>query len=100
MTAQTPLQAIPAAPLSPILALPLELQLEMVPYLSDKHHPSLAILRRTHPTFRYIVPRDQFTSQSRSSKNAQLLTAEDDYSYLFPPDHFPCYLCCKSPPWS
>ncbi len=97
MTTQTPLQT---TPLPPLLALPLELILQILSYLSDTNHCSLIILRRTHSSFRHIIPRDRITSSPRAIKTAQLVFAEDNHSYLFPHDHYPCYVYFRALPGS
>ncbi len=93
MTTQTPLQT---TPFPPLLALPLELKLQIFSYLSG----SLIILRRTHSSFRHIIPRNRITSSPRRIRTAQLVFAEDNHSYLFPPDHYPCYVCFRALPGS
>ena len=88
------------APLPPLLALPLELKLQILTYLTDTKHCSLVILRRTHSSFRHIIPRDRITSSPRAIKTVQLVFAEDNLSYLFPHDYYPCYFCFRALPGS
>ena len=94
---QTPMTAIPSPPL---LALPLELKLQILSYLSvddpdDDDDVSLIILRRTHRSFRNIIPHAPYTSKDRTHNGLQLEQAEFEHPYLIPPLNYPCYQCLR-----
>ena len=100
MAAQIALHASPDPSFTPILALPLELKLLIISYLSDDEDGhsifTMMILRRTHPAFRDIVPRDhRFASNSNTLKRTLLYLAETKFPYLIPLSHYPCYGCRK-----
>ena len=118
--ANQPLPPTPAdtTPTPPLLALPVELKLHILSYLSVKkpflspgqNILSLMILRRTHRSFREIIPHAPYASVVRPSKLFLLLEAEINHPYLFPPNHYPCYGClwliegsgfgrCDTPAW-
>ncbi len=92
------------APLPPLLALPSELQLQIISYFSNTENPvdpepTLIILRRTHRIFRDIIPSAPYgppvlnVLDLRSSRYNKLLLAEHKYPYLFPRKMLPCYGC-------
>ena len=78
----------------PLLALPTELKLHIITYLYVDQTPNLACLRRTHTSFRDIIPKSDVRSTSPAPLlRHQLLDAELNYPYLLPVDHYPCYKC-------
>ncbi|KAF6217955.1 hypothetical protein HO133_006367 [Letharia lupina] len=99
--------------LPPLLALPLELKQQIFNHLSndDEQGLSLTILRRTHPIFRHVIPRQQLSPitpynpldktipsenyRTRTVRQYQLSLTERKHPYLFAPDHYPCYSCCE-----
>lgn len=82
--------------LPPLLALPVELMLEIISYLPHDEYPSRACLRRTHSSFLQLIPKAEIRSKlSDSQLSDQLLRTELDYSYLFPPNHYPCFFCAR-----
>ena len=81
---------------SSLLALPLELQLEIISLLAHDEYPSLACLRRTHSHFLALIPKAQIRSGlSRTEVCSQLRKTELEYGYLLPPEHYPCYFCAR-----
>ena len=98
-------------PLPPLLALPIELKLQIFDHLSNHEygHLWLAILRRIHPLLRYLIPRQTMPSvMSRSYFSVATYRAltrrmdirikllrltESDHPYLFPPGFHPCFDC-------
>ncbi len=80
--------------LPPLLALPMELKLQIILCLPHDKSPNLACLRRTHTSFRDIIPKSDIRSHlSPSLLCGQLLDTELNHSYLLPLHHFPCYRC-------
>ena len=80
--------------LPPLLALPTELKLRIILYLPHEKSPNLACLRRTHTSFRDIIPKSDIRSHlSPSLLCSQLLDTELNHPYLLPLHHFPCYRC-------
>ena len=80
----------------PILALPVELKLDILSKIPHDEYPSLACLRRTHSSFLDLVPKAHIRYQlSETDLCHQLLKTELAYAYLLPPDHYPCYLCAR-----
>lgn len=93
-----PLDLIKQA-LPPLLALPVELKIEIISHLSHDEYPSLACLRRTHSSFLNVIPKAHIRSKlSETDLCNQLLKTELEYAYLFPPDHYPCYFCARALP--
>ena len=79
-----------------LVTLPVELKLEIISYLPHDEYPTRACLRRTHPSFFHIIPKSDIRSRLALTKFAdQLLETELEYAYLFPPEHYPCYLCVR-----
>lgn len=80
--------------LPPLLALPMEMKLQIISYLPHDKSPNLACLRRTHKSFRVIIPKSDIRSKSPPIiLHRQLLDTELNHSYLLPLDHYPCYRC-------
>ena len=78
----------------PLLALPTELKLQIIAYLSQDTSPNLAYLRRTHTSFLNVIPKsDVRLKSSRFLLRSQLLAAEVNHRYLLPLNHYPCYKC-------
>ncbi len=90
-------------PTPPLLALPVELKLHILSYLSVKkpfvsHQQdilSLIILRRTHRSFREIIPHAPYASECQTLRWFQLHAAEKNHPYPIPPNHYPCYRCFR-----
>lgn len=83
-------------PLLPLLALPLELKLQIFSYSEDRYNCSLIILRRTHSSLRHIIPRRQLpTWPVWVGRETEFRSAENKHPYLFPLDRFPCYGCFR-----
>ena len=98
-------------PLPPLLALPVELKLQIFYHLSNHKYGELwlATLRRTHPLFRYLIPRQTMPSvMPRASLSVAtyreycrrmdfrmdlLRLTESDHPYLFPPGFHPFFDC-------
>ena len=81
---------------SPLFALPLELQLEIIPLLTHDEYPSLACLRRTNSYFLALIPKARIRSGlSHTELCSQVLKPEFEYAYLLPPKHYPCYFCAR-----
>ncbi len=105
MEPQTAPPSPPSSNLPPLLALPLELKLQILSSFSDyagdpDHALALMILRRTHKSLRDIIP-----NPWKSAKPAKehFLAAERKHPYLFPsltdypePLAYPCYLLYES----
>ena len=82
--------------LPPFLALPVELRLEIISHLPHDEYPSRACLRRTHSSFLQLIPKADIRSKLPDTElSNQLLKTEMEYAYLFPPDHYPCYMCAR-----
>ena len=82
--------------LPPLLTLPVELKLEIISHLPHDEYPSRACLRRTHSSFLQLIPKADIRSKlSDTELSNQLLKTEMEYAYLFPPDHYPCYMCAR-----
>lgn len=98
-------------PLPPLLALPIELKLQIFTHLSNHSYGLLwlTILRRTHPLLRPLIPRQpmpipmpraslrppsyhDFLQKVDLRMNLLRLT-DSDHPYLFPPGFYPCFLC-------
>ena len=98
-------------PLPPLLALPAELKLQIFGHLSNHKYGELwlAILRRTHPLLRSLIPRQTMPSvlpraslsvatYREHSRRMDLRThllwlTESEHPYLFPPGFHPCFDC-------
>ena len=98
-------------PLPPLLALPVELKLQIFDHLSNHKYGELwlAILRRTHPQLRCLIPRQIMPSimpdtsfsvaiypeycRSIDLRINLLWLTESEYPYLFPPGFRPCFDC-------
>ncbi|MCJ1456301.1 hypothetical protein MMC28_006661 [Mycoblastus sanguinarius] len=86
------------ASLPPLLMLPLELKLQIFSYLRGPE-PTLIILRRTHPSFRNIIPK--YEVRAKLSKvdyrdhllAADQLTSDPKQPKLFLQNQFPCFAC-------
>lgn len=92
--AQTQPAAPSNPPLSPLLALPLELKLEIISYLIPSDTPDLALLRRTYSSFHAAIPKSQLRSKPTALElRDQLFNAQFFYSYLLPNQHLPCREC-------
>ena len=105
MAPQAAPQSPPSTILPPLLALPLELKLQILSsfsnYTDDPDHAlTLMILRRTHKSFRDIIPNPWKTAQLTATHLAtHFLAAERQHPYLFSLDRIervaflPCYDC-------
>ena len=98
-------------PLPPLLALPVELKMQIFAHLSHRKYGELwlTILRRTHPLLRCLIsPRIRPIARPRGSHSVaassrycrrmdlriQLLwVTESEHPYLFPPGFHPCFNC-------
>ena len=90
-----PLEAIPLETLSPLLALPVELKMQIITHLASSYL-ALKVLRRTHRSFCALIPRlRRIQYVSAGDYSAFLLAAERTSSSLFPPNLYPCHLCSK-----
>lgn len=93
-TQPLPQAPMTTTPLPPLLALPLELKLQILSYLPTKgvynDDVSLIVLRRTHRLFRNIIPRAPYNGAPYKSKFKR---AERQHLYLIPPMTYPCYYC-------
>ena len=78
---------------SQLLSLPLEIQQSIFSYLVDSPTPDLAVLRRTHSSFRAMMPKSQLRSTNMFTY--QLNRAGNSYPYLLPAQHLPCTYCNK-----
>lgn len=79
---------------TPFLALPTELKLQIISYLPQHKSPSLVCLRRTHTSFRDIIPQSDIRSKpSLFLLRSQLLDTELNHSYLLLHHCYPCYRC-------
>lgn len=115
MASQAEPQSQPSIILPPLLALPVELKLKILSNFSDHasdpgHALTLMILRRTHKSFRLIIPNPW---RDIRATEEHFLAAERQHSYLLPfecrchptctsqhcPEprysFFPCYDCKK-----
>ena len=117
MAPQTAPPSPPISNLPPLLALPLELKLQILSSFSDydsdpDHALALVILRRTHKSLRDIIPNPW---KSAEPAKEHFLAAERQHPYLFPwrcscehypeciPEHYsepfplfyPCYYCMR-----
>lgn len=90
MTAVQPSDTV----LPPLLALPLEIKLQIFSYLETDLQPSLMLLRRTHSTFRHMIPINDCISLDSQIKRRRMLVAELKYPFLFAQNHYPCYGPC------
>ncbi len=81
--------------LPPLLALPVELKLQIFSYLKNDSQPSLMLLRRTHSTFRQIISAQDCVGVDNNLTKTRMLVAEQDYPFLFAPNQYPCYVCLK-----
>ena len=82
-----------------LLALPVELQTQIIAHLHHDEYPSQACLRRTHPSFLDVIPKSAIRSPLTETELCnQLLRTELDHAYLFPPAHYPCYFCLRVQP--
>ena len=80
--------------LPPLLLLPSELKLQVISYLGHDSSPNLACLRRTHRSFRNIIPKSDLRPKSPPFLlKSQLLDTELNHPYLLPVHHYPCYRC-------
>ena len=98
-------------PLPPLLELPVELKVQIFDHLSKHKYGEvwLAILRRTHPLLRSLIPHKTMPSvPPRASLRLSnfhefyrkvdfrldfLRLTESDHPYLFPPGFHPCFDC-------
>jgi len=112
-------QSASAGDLPPLLALPLELKLEIFSYLR-RSRTMLIVLRRIHPSFRMILlkydrnidgpyvyemcrtshqPQDKWLGLIVSLFRQRLKYAErfsrNKRTGIFPPGYYPCYFCRK-----
>ena len=77
-----------------LLALPTEIKLQIIAYLSREKSPNLACLRRTHTSFLNIIHKSEIRSKTPSSViRSQLLDTELNHPNLLPLNHYPCYAC-------
>lgn len=82
--------------LPPLLALPVELKLQIIWHIPRDEYPLLACLRRTHSSFLDLIPKAHIRSQlSETELCKQLIKTELEYAYLLPSGHYPCYVCAK-----
>lgn len=88
---ETIVQALP-----PLLALPVELKLNIISHIPHDEFPTRACLRRTHSSFLTLIPKTHVRSPlSDVDLSNQLLKTELEYIYLLPADHYPCYFCAR-----
>lgn len=84
---------------SPLLALPVEILRQIMDYLTESVWPTLALLRRAHRCFYNIIPpSDVREKPSRVALSNQLQCADSRFPYLFPLDHYPCWVCLRVKP--
>ncbi len=82
-----------------LLSLPLEILLQIIDHLTEIPEPSLAILRRTHRVFYHIIPNTAVRDKpSKTRIGQQLYTAREWFPYLFPQDHYACFICLTVKP--
>lgn len=75
----------------PLLALPSEIKLHIIDYLSHDIVPCLAILRRTHSTLLDVIPKARLRSEFTTRQlRRQLLYIKNYCKWLLPEDHIPC----------
>ena len=94
---------------APIVALPVELKLEIFSYLR-KSRVMVIILRKTHRSFREILPKWSFKDHEHyflhqfAMKSSEVLRNQLEFAErfskakrikLFPLRHYPCYWCNK-----
>lgn len=84
---------------SPLLALPVGILQQIIDHLMESVWPTLALLRRAHRCFYNIIPpSDVRDKPSRVALSNQLQCADSRFPYLFPPDHYPCWVCLRVKP--
>ena len=96
-------QAIYPHPLRLFFLFRLRWKLQITSYISNKEdpEPTLIILRRTHGTFRNLVPPAPYgpgvmgNSALVHSRKKRLQQAEREQKYLIPPKMLPCYRCLR-----
>ena len=80
--------------LSPLLALPVELKLHIISRIPHDRYLTLACLHWTHSSFISLISKARVRSKlSRLALCDQLLTTENHYEHLLPPNHYYCYVC-------
>ena len=90
-----PLKAIPLEKLPSLLALPVEIKMQIFTHLASSYL-ALKVLRRTHRSFRALIPKlRRIQYVSADDYRAYLLAAERTSSSLFPPNLYPCHSCSK-----
>lgn len=91
---------IPSSPdSSPLLALPLEILRQIIDYLTESIWPALALLRRAHRCFYNIISSSDVRDRpSRVALSNQLQCAGSRFPYLFPPYHYPYWVCLRVKP--
>lgn len=84
----------PSIPLPPLLALPLELQQEIIVYLINDSGPGLSDLRGANKYFHSIItPVDLHKHAIALLGHRKLKTADSLFRYLQLEDELPCSLC-------
>ena len=83
----------PTQNLPPLLALPLELKLQIITCLHDSRLPKLALLRRTDFSFLHIIPKSDVRAKAGPNLSNQLREAESTWPFLLPQYHYTCYTC-------
>jgi len=82
-----------------LLSLPLEILLQIIDHLTEVPELSLAILRRTHRVFYHIIPNTAVRDKPSKTRIGQHLhTAQEWFPYLFPQDHYACFICLTVKP--
>lgn len=79
----------------PLLALPVELKLQIFSYLKNDLQPSLMLLRRTHSTSRQMISAQDCVGVDNKTTKIRMFAAEQNYGFLFTPTQYPCYNCLK-----
>lgn len=85
---------------SSLMVLPLEMKWHIFSYLKGPE-PTLIILRRTHPQFRYIIPKCNhrkellYAHERAHLLAADQLAADDKQPKLFLPHHLACFTCLE-----